>query len=71
MKHRSRTDIISQLLEAADGGATKTKRMYTPPACLSYAQLTKYLAVTMGNGLVEYVESARLVEYVCGLRPRA
>jgi predicted transcriptional regulator len=28
MKYRSRTDIVSQILEAANGGATKTKIMY-------------------------------------------
>jgi predicted transcriptional regulator len=58
MKYRSRTDIISQMLEAANGGATKTKIMYT--AYLSYAQLKEYLSVMMENGLIEYVEGVRL-----------
>ena len=41
MKYRSRTDIVSQILEAANGGATKTKIMYE--AYLSYAQPKEYL----------------------------
>ena len=28
MKYHSRTDIVSQIIEAANGGATKTKIMY-------------------------------------------
>ncbi len=52
MKYRSRTDIVSQILEAADGGVTKTKIMYK--AYLSYAQLKEYLAVLLENGLLEF-----------------
>ncbi len=52
MKYRSRTDIISQVLLAANGGATKTKIMYS--AYLSYAQLKEYLSVLLENGLIEY-----------------
>ncbi len=51
MKYRSRTDIVSQILEAADGGTTKTKIMYK--AYLSYAQLKEYLSVLVENGLLE------------------
>ena len=40
------------ILEAANGGATKTKIMYK--AFLSYAQLKEYLAVLIENGLIEY-----------------
>jgi predicted transcriptional regulator len=54
MKYRSRTDIVSQILEAANGGSTKTRIMYK--AYLSYAQLKEYLAVLIENGLVEYEE---------------
>ncbi len=54
MKYRSRTDIVSQILEAANGGATKTRIMYT--AYLSYAQLKEYLSVLLENGLIEYEE---------------
>ena len=52
MKYRSRTDIISQVLQAANGGTTKTKIMYS--AYLSYAQLKEYLSVLLENGLIEY-----------------
>jgi len=52
MKYRSRTDIVSQVLEAANGGATKTKIMYK--AFLSYAQLKEYLGVLVENGLLHF-----------------
>jgi predicted transcriptional regulator len=50
MKYRSRTEIASSILEAANGGATKTKVMYK--AFLSYAQLKEYLAILVENGLL-------------------
>ena len=50
MKYRSRTEIVSHILEAANGGATKTKIMYK--AFLSYAQLKEYLAILAQNGLL-------------------
>ncbi len=58
MKYRSRTDIVSQILEAANSGATKTKIMYK--AYLSYAQLKDYLSMMLENGLLEYVEGKKL-----------
>ena len=54
MKYRSRTEIVSMILEAANGGATKTKSMYK--AFLSYAQLREYLSVLIENNLLEYLE---------------
>jgi predicted transcriptional regulator len=54
MKYRSRTEIVSMILEAANGGATKTKIMYK--AFLSYAQLREYLSVLIENSLLEYIE---------------
>jgi predicted transcriptional regulator len=51
MKYRSRTELASNILEAANGGATKTKIMYK--AFLSYAQLKEYLAMLIQNDLVE------------------
>lgn len=50
MKNRSRTELASYILEAASGGARKTKIMYK--AYLSYAQLKEYLAVLIENGLM-------------------
>ena len=58
MKYRSRTDITSQILEAANGGATKTKIMYR--AFLSYAQLTDYISVLVENGLLEHNQARQI-----------
>ena len=60
MKYRSRTEIVSQILEIANGrsgnnnscGITKTKIMYN--AFLSYAQLKEYLTILTDNGLLSY-----------------
>jgi len=54
MKYRSRTEIASMILEAANGSATKTKIMYK--AFLSYAQLKEYLSVLIENNLLEYLD---------------
>ena len=58
MKYRSRTDIVGLILEAANGGATKTKIMYK--AFLSYAQLKEYLTVLLQNDLLEYKDEIQL-----------
>ena len=58
MKYRSRTELVSNILEAANGGATKTKIMYK--AFLSYAQLKEYLSVLVENGLLEYIEGEQV-----------
>ncbi|HZA70434.1 MAG TPA: winged helix-turn-helix domain-containing protein [Nitrososphaeraceae archaeon] len=55
MKYRSRTDITVLILEAANGGATKTKIMYK--SFLSYAQLKEYLTMLLENELLEYEET--------------
>lgn len=52
MKYRSRTDIVREILNAANGGATKTKIMYK--AYLSYAQLKEYMEVLSESDLMEY-----------------
>jgi predicted transcriptional regulator len=53
MTNRSRTDIISEILDAANGGgATKTKMMYK--AYLSYAQMREYARVLTENNLLNY-----------------
>ena len=57
MKYRSRTEIVAMILDAANGGATKTKIMYK--AFLSYAQLREYLSVLIENTLIEYVEGSQ------------
>ena len=54
MKNRSRTEIVSNILEAANGGVTKTKIMYK--AYLSYNQLKEYLSILIENNLIEYLD---------------
>ncbi len=56
MGNRSRTEIIPNILDAANGAASKTKIMYT--AFLSYGQLKEYLSVLMENNLIEYLDGA-------------
>jgi predicted transcriptional regulator len=57
MKYRSRTEIVAMILEAANGGATKTKIMYN--AYLSYNQVKEFLSILIENSLLEYIEGAR------------
>jgi predicted transcriptional regulator len=57
MKNRSRTEIVGNILDAANGGATKTKIMYK--AFLSYNQLKEYLSVLIENNLIEYRDGTR------------
>ena len=53
MKHRSRSEIIGAILEAANGGsATKTTIMYK--AVLSYDLMKDYLLSLAEDGLIEY-----------------
>ena len=57
MKYRSRTEIVSNILEAANGGVTKTKIMYK--AYLSYNQLREYLSILIENNLLEYLDGTQ------------
>jgi predicted transcriptional regulator len=57
MKYRSRTEIVGNILDAANGKATKTKIMYI--AFLSYAQLNGYLSILIENNLIEYLEGTK------------
>lgn len=53
MKYRSRTDIISQILDTANGGgATKTKILYK--ASLSQNELKEYLTLLTQSDLLIY-----------------
>ena len=54
MGNRSRTEIVGSILDAANGGATKTKIMYI--AFLSFNQLKEYLSILIENNLIEYVD---------------
>ena len=57
MIYRSRTEIVGNILDAANGGATKTKLMYK--AYLSYNQLKEYLAILIENNLIEYSDGTK------------
>ena len=52
MGYRSRTEIISQILDTANGGITKTKLMYK--VFLSHDQLKEYLAVLTQGDLLRF-----------------
>ena len=52
MKYRSRTEITTEILEAAKERLTKTQIMYR--AYLSYSQLKEYLALLTENQLLSY-----------------
>jgi predicted transcriptional regulator len=58
MKYRSRTDIMTMVLESARTGATKTKIMYK--AYLSYTQLKEYLHFLQESDLLTYEEGTQL-----------
>ncbi len=57
MGNRSRTEIVAMILDAANGGATKTKIMYT--AFLSYIQVHEYLSILIENNLIEYIDGTQ------------
>jgi len=54
MKYRGRTEIVGNILDAANGGATKTKIMYT--AFQSFNQLKEYFSILIENNLLEYLD---------------
>ena len=47
----------SNILDAANGGTTKTKIMYF--AYLSYNQLNEYLSILIENNLIEYLDGTK------------
>jgi len=58
MKNRSRSDIMTMILESARTGASKTKIMYK--AYLSYAQVIEYLKYLQQNDLLIFDECTLL-----------
>jgi predicted transcriptional regulator len=52
MTYRSRTQIINNILEAANGSVTKTKLMYK--VFLSQAQMKQYLTILTESDLLRY-----------------
>ena len=61
MKYRSRTEIVGNILDAANGGTTKTKLMYK--AYMSYNQLKEYLTILIENNLIEYIDGTHIQDY--------
>ena len=57
MNYRSRTEIVVTILEAANGGATKTKIMYK--AFLSYNQLKEYLIMLIEMTLLTILKELK------------
>jgi predicted transcriptional regulator len=58
MKYRSRIDIISQILEAANGVNARRSRI-TYKAFLNYDQLKEYLTALIQNDLLRYNEDTQ------------
>ncbi|HJW19636.1 MAG TPA: winged helix-turn-helix domain-containing protein [Candidatus Nitrosotalea sp.] len=58
MKNRSRSDILTMMLESTRAGSTKTKIMYT--AYLSYSQLMEYLPFLQKNDLITYEKGTQI-----------
>ena len=54
MEYRSRTEIVRQILEAANGGGGITKAQILYKASLSHAQLKEYLAILTENDFLGY-----------------
>jgi predicted transcriptional regulator len=57
MRYRSRTEIVGNILDAANGGTTKTKLMYK--AYISYNQLKEYLTILIENNLIEHIDGTQ------------
>ena len=58
MKYRSRIDIISQILDVANGGgATRGRMVYK--AFLNYDQLQEYTMLLIENDLLDYDSTMR------------
>jgi len=55
--HRSRTDIIANILRVADGGAKKTHIMYR--CNLSFRQLHVYLDFLVERGLLKNIPAKK------------
>jgi predicted transcriptional regulator len=68
MKYRSRSEIVALILEAANGGATRTKIMYK--AFLSFVHLKGYLSALLENELIEYDAGGKIYKTTpIGIRP--
>jgi predicted transcriptional regulator len=59
MIHRDRIDIISHILEAANGGISKSRIMYK--ALLSSARMKEILTALTESDLIRYDEDTRIL----------
>jgi predicted transcriptional regulator len=57
VKYRSRSDIVSDMLQVAQDGAIKTRIMHQ--SFLSFPQLNEYLELMTDRGLLSYSEEER------------
>ena len=62
MKHRSRIEIASVILEVANGGGVTKTRILTG-AFLSYKQLQEYLVFLIQKDLVRYDKDTQTFDY--------
>jgi len=58
MGNRSRTEIVGNILDVANEGASRTKIMYK--AFLSYNQLKEYLSFLIENNLIECLDGTKI-----------
>jgi predicted transcriptional regulator len=56
MKYRNRTELIALTLKAISGGSNLSAADIMYSAFLSYAQMKKYLSISMDAGLIAYQE---------------
>jgi predicted transcriptional regulator len=58
MRYRSRTDIVSTILDTVRRGATNTRIMYA--SYLSHLQTSEYLGLLLGKHLISYESDGRI-----------
>ena len=57
MGNRSGTEIVAMILDAVNGGETKTKIMYS--AFLNYNQVHEYLSILIENNLIDDLDGTQ------------
>jgi predicted transcriptional regulator len=59
LRHRSRSEIISSILQATNGNSARITEIQFMTYLTSYSILKQYLTQLHQNGLIEYTESER------------
>ena len=59
LRHRSRSEIISSILEVTNGNKVRITEIQFKSYLTSYTILKEYLAHLLQNDLIEYTESER------------